>query len=60
MRPKLQLVKPSRQTSHPDREVREIRFRYPAEEETWEVSCDECEEEGQPTPALRNASRRAS
>ena len=54
MRPNLQLVKSSHNpsyspqgaagapggTSHPRQEEREVRYRYPAEEEIWEVSCD--------------------
>ena len=59
MRPNLQLVKPAR-TSQRDRETREIRFRYPAEEEIWEVSCEGIEEKSRRTPALRNTTRRAS
>ncbi len=29
-----------RETSQPSQEEREVRYRYPAEEEIWEVACD--------------------
>ncbi len=29
-----------RETSQPRQEEREVRYRYPADEEIWEVSCD--------------------
>lgn len=55
MHPKLHLVKPARDTSLEDREVREVRYRYPAEEESWEVSCNGKEEQGGPTPTLHRS-----
>jgi hypothetical protein len=41
------------------REEREVRFRYPAEDVQWEVSCDEDEHEG-PELTSRPSRRRAS
>ena len=55
MRPNLQLVKPLRARQQDDREAREIRFRYPAEEPMWEVSCS-----GARTFSSREASHKDS
>jgi hypothetical protein len=59
MRSNLQLVKPLRVREEEAREEREIRFRYPADEPAWEVSCNGLEEKSRRTPALRNT-RKAS
>ena len=58
MRPLLKLVKPSRERVTA-REDREIRYRYPAEDAPWEVSCESDEHEG-PELTSRPSRRRAS
>jgi len=60
--PKLRLVPNPRQRN--SREDSEVRFRFPSEEEVWEVSCgqegsDETPEQGLATE-LHDRSRRAS
>ena len=60
MRTPLKLVRSDDQTPKPSRRE-EIRYRFPAEEEVWEVSCDGMDEEKgrRSRPALREA-RKAS
>lgn len=55
MHPKLHLVKSARDASRENRDVREVRYRYPAEEEVWEVSCNGIEEQGGQTPTLHRS-----
>jgi hypothetical protein len=57
MQPKLRLV---REVPHErvQSAAGEDRYRYPAHEDVWEVSCEECEEDEKPT--LTNDRRRAS
>ena len=60
MRPALKLVRSSQEAPKSERR-QEIRYRFPAEEEVWEVSCDGMDEEKgrRSRPALRE-SRKAS
>jgi len=58
MQPKLRLVREFSQPRERASAPREDRFRYPAHEEIWEVSCGpDGEEEERPT--LANDQRRA-
>ena len=59
MQPKLRLV---RESTHPREQgsaSREDRYRYPAHEEIWEISC-EPEQDEEEQPPLTGDRRRAS
>jgi hypothetical protein len=56
---KLRLVKPTRTVKAVAKE-REVRYRFPADDEVWEVSCDGRLPRHRLTRSARNETRRAS